>query len=192
MSEEEITPEEFARIQEEEFGVSPEERARIDAKMSATLAEIRAGHEPKEGYADAIHNFGEEQFREALPEIINALTSSDERQRYMALHVLAFHFRLKEYKYAAMDMLLHDPDEDCRQQAAAGLGSLMKNTGDYEALHVLAQVIHNDHETDLIRSVAYRAMHTIVHYDRNQQKQFTVTLFTPDFQIDWAFVDTYL
>ena len=192
MAEEEITPEEFARIQEEEFGVSPEERARIHAKLSATLADLRGGRLRPYSLSETIHEFGEERFEEALPEIVNFLISTDEVVRYMALHVLTFHFQLKEYKSAAIEMLLHDPDEDCRRQAAAGLGSLMKNTGDPESLHVLAQVIHNDEEAELIRATAYKAMYGIVHYDRHQQDQLNETLFEPGFTFDWTFVDTYL
>jgi HEAT repeat protein len=192
MTEEEITPEEFARIQEEEFGVSPEERARINAKLSATLADLRSGRLPLHDLPDVIHEFGEERFDEALPEIVASLTSPNERVRYMALHVLTFHFQLKDYKPAAIEMLLHDPDEDCRRQAAAGLGSLMKNTEDRESLHALAQVVHNEEETEAVCASAYKSMYSIVHYDRQQQKQLTETLFEPGFTFDWEFVDTYL
>ena len=190
--EEEITPEEFARIQEEEFGVSPEERARIHAKLSATLADLRAGRLRPNSLSGVIHEFGEERFDEALPEIVSSLTSPNERVRYMALHVLTFHFQLKDYKYAAIEMLLHDPDAECREQAASGLGSLMKNTGDLESLHVLAQVVHNEKEPKLTRAIAYTSMYGIVHYDRHQQDQLTETLFKPGFTFDWEFVDTYL
>jgi len=192
MLEEEITPEEFARIQEEEFGVSVEEKARINAKLSAILADLRAGRTPSKNLSEIIHEFGEERFEEALPEIVNYLTNSDEVIRYMAMHVLTFHFQLKKYKYAAIEMLLHDPNEQCREQAAAGLGSLMKNTQDTEALHVLAQVIHNEKEVEMIRAIAYKAMHSIIHYDRQEQRHLNETLFKPGFSMDWDFVDTYL
>jgi hypothetical protein len=163
MTEEEITPEEFARIQEKEFGVSPEERTRIHAKLSIVLADLRAGRLRSNSLPDVIHEFGEERFEEALPEIVNFLTSTNEVVRYMALHVLTFHFQSKDYKPAAIEMLLHDPDEDCRRQAAAGLGSLMENTGDHESLHILVQVVHNEEETEAVRATAYKAMYTIVH-----------------------------
>ena len=87
MTEEEITPEELARIKEEEFGVNPEERARINAKLSAILTDLRAGRLPLNKLPDAIHDFGEERFDEALPEIVASLTNPEETVRYMALHV---------------------------------------------------------------------------------------------------------
>ncbi len=98
----EITPEEFTRIQEEEFGVSPEEKARIHAKLSATLADLRAGRLRSNSLSGVIHEFGEERFDEALPEIVSFLTSPNERVRYMALDVLTFHFQLKDYKTETM------------------------------------------------------------------------------------------
>ena len=192
MAEEEITPEEFARIQEEEFGVSPEERARINAKLSATLADLRAGRLRPYSLSETIHEFGEEHFEEALPEIVSSLNSTNERVRYMALHVLTFHFQLKDYKPSAIEMLLHDPDEECREQAASGLGALMKNTGDLESLHVLAKVVHNEEEPKLTRAIAYASMYSIVHDDRQQQDQLTETMFKPGFTFDWKFVDKYL
>ncbi|HEX4208110.1 MAG TPA: HEAT repeat domain-containing protein [Ktedonobacteraceae bacterium] len=190
--EKETTPEEDARIWEENFGVSPEERARIDAKLRAALADIRAGTERPYSLAGTIHEFGEERFTEALPEITSYLTSTNERLRYMALHVLTYHFQLKDYKYAAVNMLQHDPDEECRQQAASGLGVLMKNTGDHESLHALAQAMHNEEEDDLLHLSAYRSMRRIVHDDRKEQNELDYDRFVASDIVDWEFVDSYL
>ncbi|HEX4205745.1 MAG TPA: HEAT repeat domain-containing protein, partial [Ktedonobacteraceae bacterium] len=136
-----------------------------------------------------IHEFGEELFTEALPEIASYLTSTDERVRYMALHVLNFHFRSKDYKYAAINMLQDDPDEECREQAAGGLGSLMKNTGDRESLHVLAQVVRNEQEGNLIRALAYSSMRAIVHDDRKEQDELIGNFDA--YRANWDFVDSY-
>ena len=70
---------------------------------------LRWGEIPRKGLFDTIHHFGEERFMDALPEIKKNIMSTDERLRYIALHVLTHHYQLSDYARVAIDMMKSDP-----------------------------------------------------------------------------------
>src|SRR5579883_220349 len=140
------------------FARSPEEEAQARAEVEADLATLHRGEIPRQGIFDTIHQFGEERFMDALPDIQRYLTSPDERLRYIALHVLTQHYQLPDYALIAMDMLKNDPDEECRLMAISGLLTLRRDSADPAALKVLASVVRDEHEDTPVRERAYRAM----------------------------------
>ncbi len=141
-----------------EFARSPEEEAQVRAEVEAELAILRRGEIPPKGLFDTIHHFGEERFMDALPEIKKNLMSTDERLRYIALHVLTQHYQLPDYACAAQDMMKSDSDEECRLMAISGLLSLQRGSADPSALKALAALVQDENEDTFVRERAYRAM----------------------------------
>lgn len=174
-----------------EFARTPEEEAQARAEVEADLATLRRGEIPKKGLFDTIHNFGEERFMDALPEIKKYIISTDERLRYIALHVLTYHYQLPDYARVAMDMMKNDPDKDCRIMAINGLLSLRRGTTDPYALKALAALVREENEDEFIRERAYKAMRGIVSYDMDEQLRFSVEPFDLARDVDWNFVDSY-
>lgn len=173
-----------------EFARTPEEEAEAKAECAADLAMIRQGGKPQKGLVNAIHNFGEELYVDALPEIKKYITSTNATLRYIALHVLTFHYALPEYASVALDMMQHDPDEECRLIAMSGLGSLRRGTGDPYALKALAAIVTNETESSLAREKAYSAMREIVTTDRQEQLRLAGERVDLD-HMDWDFVRLY-
>lgn len=173
-----------------EFARTPEEEAEAKAECAADLAMIRKGGRPRKGLVNAIHNFGEERYMDALPEIKKYITSTNATLRYIALHVLTFHYELAEYAPVALNMMQHDPDEECRLMAISGLGSLRRGTGDPQALKVLAALVTNENESSLAREKAYAALREIVTTDRQEQRRLAGERVKLD-HMDWDFVRRY-
>ena len=110
--------------------------------------------------------------------------------RFVALKVLTLYWHLLEYWDTARDVLEHDPDVECRFRAASDMGVLMMNTQDQRTLAVLARVIRNEQEGDVVHSSAYAAMQAVLHYDPREQ----VDLMMRNWKkvVDWQIVDSYL
>ncbi|MBV9691258.1 MAG: hypothetical protein JO202_16280 [Ktedonobacteraceae bacterium] len=174
-----------------EFVRSPQEEAEVQTELEADLATLRRGEIPRKGVFDTIHNFGEERFMEALPEIKKYIISTDERLRYIALHVLTFHYQLPDYARVAMDMMKDDPDQDCRIMAINGLLSLRRNTDDQYALKELATIVRNEEEEEFVRETAYKAMHGIISYDMDEQLRLSIEPFDLAKDVDWELVNSY-
>ncbi len=174
-----------------EFARTPEEEAQARAEVEADLATLRRGEIPRKGIFDTIHQFGEERFMDALPDIKTYLTSPDERLRYIALHVLTQHYQLPDYASVAMDMLKNDPDEECRLMAISGLLTLRRDSADPSALKVLASVVRDEHEETSVRERAYRAMRGILSYNKDEQLRLSVKPFDLAHDVDWSLVDRY-
>lgn len=174
-----------------EFARTPEEEAQARAEVEADLAMLHRGETPKKGLFDTIHNFGEERFMDALPEIKKYIISTDERLRYIALHVLTYHYQLPDYARVAMDMMKNDPDRECRIMAINGLLSLRRNSADPYALKALAALARDENEDAFVREAAYTAMRGIVSYDKNEQLRFSLEPLDLARDVDWNFVDSY-
>lgn len=174
-----------------EFARNSEEEALALAEVEADLATLRRGEIPRKGIFDAIHNFGEEHFMDALPEIKKYINSTDERLRYIALHVLTQHYQLPEYARVAIEMMKSDSDEECRLMAISGLLSLQRGTSDPHALKALAALVRDENEDKFIRERAYRAMRGITSYDKDEQLRLSIEPFDLTRDIDWNFVDSY-
>ena len=174
-----------------EFAREPEVEALARAEVEADLATLHRGEIPRKGLFDTIHNFGEERFMDALPEIKIYLTSTDERLRYIALHVLTQHYQLPDYARVAINMMKSDPDEECRLMAISGLLSLRRGTADPYALKALASLVRDENEDKFVRERAYRAMRGIISYDMDEQLRLSVEPFDLAQDVDWHLVDSY-
>ena len=160
-------------------------------KLKQKLEDIRRGLEPSDGYY-AIHEFGDENFIEARPEVEHFLTSDDPRLRYIALHVLTQHFGLQEYWGTALTFLRHDPDEDCRRMAASSLASLKRNTKDTKTLEALARSVSNKSEDEDVRIRAYTAMREVLDFDGREQMRIVGPEFDLERDADWQMIHSYI
>ena len=128
---------------------------------------------------------------DALPEIKKYLISTDERLRYITLHVLTQHYQLPDYARVAIEMMKSDPDEECRLMAISGLLSLRRGTADPYALKALASLVRDENEDKFVRERAYRAMRGVFSYDMDEQLQLSVEPLDLAQDVDWNFVDSY-
>jgi hypothetical protein len=88
--------------------------------------------------------------------------------------------------------LTEDPDIDCRFRAAILMGAIKRNTGDPEALHLLAQVVSTTSEDPSVRALAYGAMLSILHYPPLDVFRTSGPRFDLDRDVDWEMVRQYL
>ncbi len=140
----------------------------------------------------AIQTFGETNFQEARPEVEHFLTSENPELRFVALKVLTRYWHLNEHWQTARYFLEHDPDEDVRFRAASALAGLRQNTQDRATLTILAQVVLNEQEADVVRIAAYAAMKAIMHYDPREQFDILKGTFDVQRKVDWEWVRSFL
>jgi hypothetical protein len=139
-----------------------------------------------------IQKCGEQNFREARPDIERLLKSDIPELRFVSLKVLTRYWDLMEFWSVAKDVLENDPDEECRFRAASDLAYLKRDTGDKITLSVLARVVRNEQENSIVRQSAYAAMTEIIHYDPREQFRLAVKDRNLIEDVDWSLVDSYL
>ncbi|MGH7485126.1 MAG: hypothetical protein ACREMY_05895, partial [bacterium] len=110
-------------------------------ELERTFHALQAGTLPPGETYHVVHEFGEHNFREAFPVVEPLLRSSDHQLHAVALEVIAGHWRMPGYWDTICRRLLEDPDRACRFRAASLIGDLKRDTGDPEALRLLAQVV---------------------------------------------------
>ena len=158
------------------------------------MQDLRANKIPRSNLYFIISDFGEDHYAPAIPDIKRFLTDEDSSLRYVALEVLAVNFRLPECWQIARDFLENDPDPDPyssnRILGASVLGLMRINTQDRETLSLLAGIVANDQENDILRSSAYAAMREIIAYDAQEQRNL-IKSFNPETDIDWSLIAKY-
>lgn len=120
------------------------------------------------------------------------MRSRDPQLRAVALEVIAGHWRMPGYWDTICRRLTEDPDIDNRFRAAILIGSIKRDTGDQEALRLLAQVASTTAEHQLVRASAYGAMLRILHYPPMEVFRTSGGKFDPDRDADWELVRRYL
>jgi hypothetical protein len=162
------------------------------AELERTFHVLQAGTLPPEDTYHVVHEFGVHNFREAFPVVEPLVHSSDPQLRAVALEVIAGHWGMPGYWDTMCRRLTHDPDIDCRFRAADLIGALKRNTGDQEALHVLAQVVSTPSEDHVVRAAAYGAMLSIIHFVPLDVFRTSSPRFDPDCDVDWEMVNRYV
>jgi hypothetical protein len=169
----------------------PAEIEKNQEELKRKLNALRQGKlEGREVYR-AVQDFGENNFQAARSEVEALLESDVPDLRFVALKVLTRYWRLMEHWETACAVLLHDPEVECRFRAASDLGSLMMNTQDTRTLKVLAQVVCNEQEEDVVREEAYAAMKAILQYDPHEQFHIASRSFDLAKEADWEMVKRY-
>lgn len=160
-------------------------------ELERAFRALQSGALPPEEIYHVVHEFGEHNFREAFSVVEPLLQSSDPQLRAVALEVIAGHWRMPGYWGAICRRLTEDSDIDNRFRAARLIGSLKRDTGDQEALHLLAQVVSKTSERHLVRAAAYGAMLRILHYPSLEVFRTSGGRFDPDRDADWELVRRY-
>ncbi|MBO0783211.1 MAG: HEAT repeat domain-containing protein [Ktedonobacteraceae bacterium] len=161
------------------------------AQLQQKLEDLRQGKIPPGELYATINDFGKAYFLEARPDVERLLTHPDSQYRGLAIQVLATNWRLPEHWETARNMLLTDPDVDCRMKAASALQTLKRDTQDRPTLEVLAGVVTNQQEERIVREVAYAAMRGVVKYDPREQFRFANEDLAAQ-EVDWNWVWSFL
>jgi len=159
------------------------------------LAQYRAGEVPASYYRTMIMQWGKARLLEARPAIEPFLQSPDASLRSTALDVLGNMFALRDYWSVAVQFLLYDPEYQVRTVGATALGSMQDNTKDRRTLGVLASVVADRYDYELVRVDAYRTMFVVAYgyrqgYDKWEEiEAASEEPFDVDRDADWDFVN---
>ncbi|HZO73389.1 MAG TPA: hypothetical protein VFB60_14415 [Ktedonobacteraceae bacterium] len=159
------------------------------------LADYRAGEVPASGYRTMIMQWGKARLFEARPAIEPFLRSPDVSLRTTALDVLGNMFALQDYWSVAVQFLLYDPDYQARTVGASALASMQDHTKDRRTLGVLASVVADRYDYELVRVDAYRAMfvvargYQLAYDDWDALEAASDEPFDVDRDADWDFVN---
>ncbi|HEU5381117.1 MAG TPA: hypothetical protein VFV38_37310 [Ktedonobacteraceae bacterium] len=132
-------------------------------KALERLAEYRAGQVSESEYSSLIMQWGKARLLEARSDIEAFLQHPNASLRRDALDALGFLFRLQDYWPTATQFLLYDPEYQVRTMGASTLAALKANSGDRQTLGVLASVVADSYDYELIRTDAYRAMFVVAY-----------------------------
>jgi len=77
-------------------------------------------------------------------------------------------------------------------RGASALGALKTNTKDRCTLALLARVVHNEQEQNIVREAAYAAMKGVIHYDPQEQFKIASKGINLSQDVDWSIVEAYL
>ena len=168
-----------------------EQRLRTPEELRQLHEALKQGKLQGREVYRAVQIFGENLYLPARPEVESLLHSEDFELRFVALKVLTRYWHLKEHWETARQVLLSDPEVECRVRAAHDLGSLMRNTQDPRTLHVLAQVVQNEQENLTVREAAYAAMKEVLQYDAREQLHMATRRFDFNREVDWNLVNQY-
>jgi hypothetical protein len=145
---------------------------------------------PREVYR-SIQAFGEMNFQQARQEVERYLWHEDPELRMVALKVLTRYWQLPQHWQTARAFLEQDPDRECRMKGANALAYLKTDTQDEPTLRVLAEVVRNREEHDLVRQSAYAAMHAILHYSPKEHFRLIGKDMDLEKEVDWELVSRY-
>lgn len=168
------------------------EKKTSHSELVHLLHALRANTLPDDEIYQTIQAFGELNFQEARPEVERFLKSDEPRLRHVALKVLTRYWHLEEHWQTAREVLEHDISSECRFRAANNLADLRRNTQDRTTLEVLAKVVCNEEENQVVREVAYAAMKAILHYDPREQFRIASEDIDLEKEVDWDMVHSYL
>jgi len=161
-------------------------------ELFSLLKALRRGTLSDREIYHAIQTFGETNFQEARSEVEHFLTNKNPELRFVALKVLTRYWHLNEHWQTARYFLEHDPDEDVRFRAASALAGLRQNSQDRVTLAILAQVVLNEQEAEVVRLAAYAAMKAVMHYDPREQFETLKGAFDVQQKVDWEWVRSFL
>lgn len=156
------------------------------------MKDLRQGNLKGREVYRAVQTFGEQRYLEARPEVEALLSSDDAELRFVALKVLTRYWHLAEHWETARQVLLYDPESECRFRAAEDIGALKRNTQDTQTLTALAEVVCNEQEENLVvREAAYAAMLAVLQYDPREQLHIAAHGVDFTTEVDWKMVKQY-
>ncbi len=129
-----------------------------ESELRAKLEALKADQIPMEDLPRTLHDFGEADFRDAEPQVVQCLKHPDPNVRYTAVNVLALHWMSREHIGTLQRMLFEDDDADVRGVAAAGLGAILDGSRDVRTTRLLIRKLRDLEENRLVREAAYEAL----------------------------------
>jgi HEAT repeat protein len=161
-------------------------RKRISSlSLAARLSLLRKGLLDADETAEVVADFGKENFIEAKPDVEALLSHDDPIVRYNAIATLSYEWGTTGKIEDLLHILFHDPDRDCRRQAAGALGSLHRGVKDKRIAKVLGDVVKNERECDDVRKFAYTALLDVLGIERPLQPNPVAMTMK---EIDWDLV----
>jgi hypothetical protein len=152
------------------------------------LHNYRAGKITPSSYHSMITQWGKAHLLEARADIEPFLSHSDVLVRSNALHVLAGSFQLQEYWSTAVQFLLYDPNLIAREEGITVLAWLKANTREQRTLAILARVVGDHYDDDMIRRDTYRAMRSVAYGNWERLDNPPESIFNVDRDADWDFI----
>ncbi len=128
------------------------------ASLTERLAAFREGRLRGEDLYGFIHDLGEADYREAEPDVTSLLQHPDAEIRYVAVSVLALHWKMAVHRGEFERMMLFDADANVRRMATTGLGYVLRGTQDTQATRVLVRKLRDETEEGLVREAAHMAL----------------------------------
>lgn len=130
---------------------------------------LRAGKLTVSDISDFAAEAGRQNYIEAETDVNALLDHDDSIVRYNALATLAYEWGRTPRIDRIRDILLTDPDSDCRRQAAGALGSLFRGQQRRDVLDLLASVVKNSLEDHSVRIFAYTGALDVIGVSRALQ-----------------------
>lgn len=161
------------------------------SELERTLQMVQHGQLAGRALYKAVHAWGRENFMDARPEVERLLADEDPEIRSIALEVLTRHWRVESHWKTAKEFAFSDPDADCRLMGISALETLKRNTQDRTTLRVLAQIVLNEQEKQVIREAAYGAMIGVRDFDPARQLTIAARGLNLMQDVDWAMVRSY-
>ncbi len=100
---------------------------------------------------------GKQQYTPGVPALLELLNHDDAIVRYNAGMSLTFELQYKPALDQLLRILVEDSDEECRDMAAQGIGSMFRGTNDPRILVALSKAALEDSDKG-VRSGAYRGL----------------------------------
>jgi hypothetical protein len=129
----------------------------IEITMEDQIAKWRSGEMEIAELRSLPTSIGRARYLPGIPVLLELALHLDEIVRYNALMSLSFKMHYQSAKDLFCSVLQTDPDEDCRDVAAGGLGYLFDKSKERTLMRVLGKVCFSDPDEDVRRS-AYAAL----------------------------------
>lgn len=123
-----------------------------EREIEYQIAKYRRGELERAEVRSLATSIGRIQYQSGIPALLELATHEDEIVRYNALMSLTFKLHYRPAKDLLCKTLQNDPDEDCRDVAAGGLGYLFDGSKECTLIRLLGSVCFSDQDEDVRRS----------------------------------------
>jgi len=136
---------------------NPEDSAEIAALHRA----LERGHIPYHEIVRSVEILGAAGHKAATSLVVGLLGKADWAFRHVAVRVLTWHWKLRQYADECVRMLKQDNSAEVREAAAAGLGALFAKSRDHAFGRILAEAASKQSEDRMVQEAAYLALEKI-------------------------------
>ena len=137
--------------------------------LSARLEALRRGVLNASEIADAVSEFGIDNFIETRSDVEKLLDYPDPIVRYNSISALVFEWGGTDRVDRLIEILHADRDPDCRRVAAGALGSQFRATRNVAIARHLSNIAANKTEEDSVRISAYAGLLDVIGVPRTER-----------------------